>query len=236
MYRAKLIMELAPLILLFLPVQALADDDPYHFALQPRIMSEVLPKVGDVETVTPGDRTTWTQSYRAVEGAHLSEAIAFPTKSEPNLVLPVGTELYRIESSKAFKACTVDMHPVFVQPCLIDDEGEGQFDRIAKDGFDSAKPLPHKIPYSRIPNLRLPAATTGFTRELLYQGATADTLKFGYREFTDDLARPAFTEDLSIPISKRFPQQVALKGLVLTIFEIGPLGMKYRLDRIQQLF
>ena len=73
----------------------------------------------------------------------------------------------------------------------------------------------------------MPPASSGFVRVLTYQGASSGSLKLGYKEFQNDLARAAFTEELLIPLTPVFPQKVAAKGVVFNVIEISGMGMKY---------
>jgi hypothetical protein len=54
-------------------------------------------------------------------------------------------------------------------------------------------------------------------------------LRLSYREFSNNMARPAFTEELTIPISKTYPQDVAVKLVKLRIHSIDGLGMRYEI-------
>jgi hypothetical protein len=62
---------------------------------------------------------------------------------------------------------------------------------------------------------------------MLFQGATSDSLRFSYREFSNDMARPAFTEDLSIP-REPFPSMIMVKNLQLEVLAVSGMGMRYR--------
>lgn len=42
----------------------------------------------------------------------------------------------------------------------------------------------------------------GFRKELLYNGKTGNTIKLQYREFNNDMIRPAFSQDLSFDLSE----------------------------------
>ncbi|HTM95475.1 MAG TPA: hypothetical protein VL100_06640, partial [Croceibacterium sp.] len=100
---------------------------------------------------------------------------------------------------------------------------------VSSNYIRKAYPLARPVPYHRA-KILLPPATPGLTRRLLYQGMAAGELKLSYREFTNDLARPAFEESLSVPLSAEFPQKVAAKGATLTIYKIDGLGMDYQVD------
>ncbi len=66
-----------------------------------------------------------------------------------------------------------------------------------------------------------------FRFELLYQGASNKTLRLAYREFKNDLARPAFFQDVSYDIDT-FPMQVSFRSVRIEVLEAGNNGMKYR--------
>lgn len=206
--------------------------DPYSSAIGIRQVPALQPTVGQDATATIGDKLVWTETFRLSEGAVTTEEVHFSVNGV-SLSLRQGSKLYRITTSRAYKACTVDALLGEDHPCLIDDEGDGRFDRVAKDFFDSAKPLPIKVSYSKSLDIALPPASSGFVREIRYQGATPDTLRLSYREFNDDLARQAFTEDLSVPLGNHFPQSVALKGLVVSIKAIGSMGIIYSIDQVR---
>ena len=68
-----------------------------------------------------------------------------------------------------------------------------------------------------------------FKRELIFTGAMPDTLTVSYREFINNLARPAFTEPLSIPLTKTFPQNISIKGHIIELIKIDGMGLHYTL-------
>jgi hypothetical protein len=96
---------------------------------------------------------------------------------------------------------------------------------MAQDFVTSALKLKVKVPYSL---KRIVVDTSeSFKQVILYQGATSDTLRLSYREFKDNMARQAFTEELTIPLDKTFPQDIAVKAVKLRIHKINGLGMTY---------
>jgi len=64
---------------------------------------------------------------------------------------------------------------------------------------------------------------------ILYQGATSDTLRLSYREFRGDLARPAFTEELAVPITREFPQDIVVKNIRFRLFGLDGTGLTYEI-------
>lgn len=144
--------------------------------------------------------------------------------------IPAGTKLVIVSSNARLKACVPIANSVSTEgPCFLDDDGDGVFDRNALDQVKMATRLKQPVPYS-------PAELTfegqdSFKRLVLYQGATSDTLRFSYREFSDDMARPAFTEELSIP-REAFPSMIVVKNLQLEILGVTGMGLRYRVVKI----
>lgn len=66
-----------------------------------------------------------------------------------------------------------------------------------------------------------------FEKHLLFTGLEGNILKFSYREFIDDLARPAFTVDVTYDLSK--DNIIRFKGCALEILEYDNQKLKYRL-------
>jgi len=57
------------------------------------------------------------------------------------------------------------------------------------------------VPSGLFKNMDVPERNS-FRQEFIYNGKTKDTLKISYREFKDDMARPAFYQDLSYDLSE----------------------------------
>lgn len=141
--------------------------------------------------------------------------------------VPAGSKLVPVKSSAALKAC-VPLAGTFVAdgPCFLDDDGDGLFDRSALDNIKMALKLKSPVPYSAS-DLEI-VGRDSFRSTIIYQGSGSDSLKFSYREFSDNLARPAFTEDLLVP-REAVPSLVMVKNLKLEVISVSGLGLKYRI-------
>lgn len=62
---------------------------------------------------------------------------------------------------------------------------------------------------------------------LTYLGSNGSALSLSYREFINDMARPAFTEELQVPLSQPFPQKVRAKGVMFQVDKIDGVGLQY---------
>lgn len=186
---------------------------------------QVSPAIGSPATVAPGDVMVVSASYKIMQGARLIDA-------PPGF--QAGQYLFQAETRKAFKACEHEPSEYIVVSgaCLIDDDGDGTFDRGASSDLAGARKLPSPVRYTRALLPPIPSGY-GLERRLLYQGYSKGELHISYREFSDNLARDAFSEELTIPLGETLPVDFAVKGLRLRANAIGPLGLEYELVSIQ---
>jgi hypothetical protein len=137
-----------------------------------------------------------------------------------------GTQLVPVLTKTKFKACVPFPNSFDAAgPCFLDDDGDGRFDRHASDDFKMARKLKIPVPYTKVPISIIRADS--FKKIILFQGATSDTLRFSYREFKDDMARPAFTEELTI-LRESFPFMVLVKNLQIEVLGVSGMGLRYR--------
>ncbi len=67
--------------------------------------------------------------------------------------------------------------------------------------------------------------TGSFRQELIYNGKSSSTIKMSYREFKDDFARPAFTQELSYDLAES--KTVGFRGMNIEIIEATNSHIKY---------
>lgn len=65
--------------------------------------------------------------------------------------------------------------------------------------------------------------------EILYQGAAAGVLRLMYREYTNELARPAFAQELTYDLAGAMPLEVAVQDARLEVLAAGNDGIRYRI-------
>jgi len=66
-----------------------------------------------------------------------------------------------------------------------------------------------------------------FKQEFIYNGRVGDYLKFIYREFSEDLARPAFTQEAQYDLASS--REVGFKGLLIEVLDATNTTIRYRL-------
>jgi len=65
-----------------------------------------------------------------------------------------------------------------------------------------------------------------FTQEFIYSGKIGTTIKFLYREYTNDLARPAFTQELQYDLNES--KIIGCKGLRIEVIKATNLDLEYK--------
>lgn len=198
-----------------------------------QIQQGVKPQVGVPSDAPIGEEILSEFRFRGVSGVQLQGDIQANWGSVESVSLPNGTQLAIIREKKT-KACQSRTNLGWIN-CVIDTDGDGRFDRVSFNDVAGAKDITPPVAYQRIP-IRMsvnPRFGEGddFKRVFIFTGMAGATLTISYREFLNDLARPAFTESLSIPLTSTFPQKVAVKGHVLEIRGIDGMGLHYSVDR-----
>ena len=82
------------------------------------------------------------------------------------------------------------------QPCFKDTNNDGRFDKAYALNAFQALTYESNIPPARY-DISSADVQEGFKYELIYQGISGNTIKLSYREFSNNMARPAFHQDLS---------------------------------------
>ena len=68
-----------------------------------------------------------------------------------------------------------------------------------------------------------------FVQELVYNGRVGNNIKFIYREFSDDMARPAFTQEVQYDYSES--PEIGFKALRMKIIDATNINITYVLTR-----
>jgi hypothetical protein len=181
------------------------------------------PPVGVERTATIGSPVVEKFRFDAVKVGMADGDVVKGTLTG-NITIRAGEPLYQVQSKARYKACSQS------GPCALDDDGDGTFDRIALDDTVAALRLKAPVRY-QIKDAVAPSSSGNFKQVVSYLGVSGDTLRFSYREFLNDMARPAFTEELTFPITKTYPQGVAFKDVKMTILGIDGMGLRYRLEQ-----
>lgn len=171
--------------------------------------------------------------YVAYEGARLVERFEDSIGlGVTKVIVPAGSRL--VSSSKGDETiyCTVSktvydslLGGGFAFTCFVDDNSDDHFDRYRpSSGFIMFK-LDRPLPYKRFD---LSIDSGGFKYELLYLGLSERTLRLSYREFTDNLARPAFQQDLTYTLADEGNTQISFRKLRIEVIAADNNQMTYK--------
>lgn len=89
-----------------------------------------------------------------------------------------------------------------------------------------SKDLPIPIRYSKSEEV-FPRQNS-FKYELLFQGVNGKNIRLSYREYVNDLARPAYFQDVSYDINE-LPTTVTFRTVKIEVIAANNSGLKYRI-------
>lgn len=85
----------------------------------------------------------------------------------------------------------------------------------------------------RVPDARLERvpvqSTNSFQQTLIYSGRVGDKINIGYREFSSNIARPAFNNDVEYDLSDS--RMIGYKGAEIEVLEATNQNIRYRVIR-----
>lgn len=182
-------------------------------------------------------------------GSPMYERFNMDVVSVPRLERPVNVSLglqgkiavpasalFTIDSTNPLRVCTLAKDTYidnFVGPrgaaCLTDTDMNGDFDKAAgaKVMFTSKKidpPVPYRIAEVASGN------GDSMKEVLIFTGAAGGALHLSYRQFADDMARPAFTEDLAFPMEATFPQNIIWRDTRFILLSFNGGILRYRVE------
>ncbi|WP_439151200.1 hypothetical protein [Winogradskyella sp.] len=85
-------------------------------------------------------------------------------------------------------------------------------------------PLKEKIEFKKI--LFPDKQKDYFKQEFIYNGRVSDAIKFTYREYADNYARPAFTQDLQYDLSES--EIIGFRGLRIEVIDATNTKIEYK--------
>lgn len=168
--------------------------------------------------------------YSETQGVERVSARATGTQvvtKQGGRILP-GAVLYGevIDGKTVYCADVFSVGGGFAYLCMLDKDQDQRFETIVAKRYKQPKDLIVDLPYER---LRVPVTTAPTTRrELVYQGAGGGVLRLLYREYSGDLARPAYTQEAAYDLSPDGPTEVAFKGVRIAVASAGNSEMVYR--------
>lgn len=192
------------------------------------IRDSVVPSVG-AQTVASVGETIYEKSHLTVLPAFIVEQAFSGKNILATVTIASGDKFVQIPSKSHLKACRSPSINAFLRKiydaCLYDDDGDGTFDRYGGNEVQGGKKFPQPIPY-KASELINPTSDS-IKQTVIFLGSTKDNLRLSYREFVNDMARPAFTEEYTFPLAATFPQPISFKGVRLSVTAIDGEGLHY---------
>lgn len=109
--------------------------------------------------------------------------------------------------------------------CFSDRDNDGKFESVSVNVGDSDT----DIPPTRYKVVEVSLDQSGFKYELIYQGKSEDVVHMTYREYKDNLARPAFQQDLKYTITSGEDNTISFRGVEMVIHEATNNSLVYTL-------
>ena len=191
------------------------------------------PRLNEVVERSVGEAIYETYNYRQFEGARLTELAAVDVLAA-RWSLPPNEPLQAYTEGATKIYCTREpvlfvMGELISRVCLADRDGNGRFDSWkAPQGPPARKKwnqLQEELGFSS--GGAMTSAMGGFRYELLYQGISGNVVSLLYREYVDDLARPAFQQDLSYTLAPAGATEVSFRGTRLRIHSADNNRIRY---------
>jgi hypothetical protein len=183
------------------------------------------PRIATEATASVGDTVFERYRYSAVRVAVPRSGFEKNTGLGGRTSIPAGEPLPISRDDGKVVACSVNKSNHM--NCMIDRDGDGKFERLGEDaGFVTQKIEP-PVEYDRAEV----AVSDGpsFRRSISYVGRTSTNLRFGYREFVNDMARPAFAEELTFEVPTTFPDIIVFRDLQIEVLGVSNAGLRYRI-------
>lgn len=138
-------------------------------------------------------------------------------------------DVLRISNDKKMYAlCGFKMNEFqYGEYCFLDLNKTGTFNYIFDDYYENAYKLVKPVPYY---TKRTPPTFVedSFKYLVLYQGKIGNQIKVSFREFKDNLARPAFTQDIEYEINSNGTTMIGFKGLRIEVLDATNISIKYK--------
>lgn len=114
-----------------------------------------------------------------------------------------------------------------IKVCLVDMDDNGAFDIATYSYKTVTYPLFNSAKYTIKP--KSPSYNqNSFKYEALYQGKITNKVKISYREYKDNMARPAFTQDIEYELEKDGTAIVGFKGLRIKVLKATNMDITYK--------
>jgi hypothetical protein len=113
--------------------------------------------------------------------------------------------------------------------CIVDAYNQNTFTHSTKYPNENLIELEHPIHYSKIPTFSPNSSVNTFKYQALYEGRLGTKIKISFKEFTNDMSRPTFTQDVEYELDSNDTALVGFKGLRIEVLKATNLDMTYKI-------
>jgi hypothetical protein len=111
--------------------------------------------------------------------------------------------------------------------CIYDINNNGYFTHVGNALYEDLFSLNNPAKYKLIPTPNS-YDKDSFKYVALYQGKSENKIKISFREFKDDMARPAFTQDIEYELEKDGTSIIGFKGLRIEVLKATNTDITYK--------
>lgn len=164
--------------------------------------------------------------YSTIQAARTTSSAKLPGWLSPTI--QVNTRLVM----GSIGADTVWCPPTPLPPggivCLADADNDSKLEKFyAANGMGAMQASPMKIaPPLEISKFEA-AGGEGFKYELLYQGISGNVIGLSYREYTENLIRPGFQQDLTYTLEPNGPTELVFRSIRLKVWSASNQAISY---------
>lgn len=115
-------------------------------------------------------------------------------------------------------------------PCFEDTDRDGAFDRVSSFNMygllvnaTRIDPVPYTVSDRKI--------LDGTKLELIYQGISNDVLRIAYREYSETLARPAFSQDLTYTLDESGNSRIQFREVSMVVHAADNNSVTYSVTK-----
>lgn len=193
----------------------------------PKYVVGSFPDIGVRTTVTVGQVMVTKYDYLSLATATLREPVGGSAWKGRN-ALTAGSVLVPAVSSGQTVYCQPPSR--LGAPCLKDTNNDGRFDYASTMNAYGMLVNGGEIPPASY-RVADQSIKDGFKYELLYEGIDKGVARIAYREFTESLARPAFSQDLTYTLDPGGHAQIRFKSVAATIYRADNNEIEYTVEK-----
>jgi hypothetical protein len=167
-------------------------------------------ELGTQAAAAVGDVIYSEFDYTAASGAVMLQPVSMTVGLGGSVQVPAVTQLVSASVDGNPGYCTTALtysDPIagpYRPTCYLDGDGDNRFETlwVAPGAIGFTYVLDPPVQYK---SGQITGDASGYKYELLYQGLDGNTLRVGYREYIDNMARPAFAQELTYPVRSHPP-------------------------------